>query len=85
MTGEPDYGISFTVVPTTTAVNGLVTYTAIVTSSEPLTATVLFPFSVKALTPTDGSASSGTLDLGSAGVLGRCRLAGATGYHPMGR
>ena len=63
VTGEPDYGISFTVVPTTTAVNALVTYTAIVTSSEPLTATVLFPFSVKALTPTDGSASSGTLDL----------------------
>ena len=63
MTGEPDYGISFTVVPTTTSVNGLVAYTAIVTSSEPLTATVLFPFSVKALTPTDGSASSGTLDL----------------------
>lgn len=63
VTGEPAYGIDFTVTPTTTVVNGLVSYTAVVTATEALTATVLFPFSVKAVAPTTGSASTGTLSL----------------------
>ncbi len=61
--GEPDFAIDFTVTPTSTAVNGLVSYTAVVTASEAMTVTVLFPFSVKAVAPSNGSASSGQLDL----------------------
>jgi len=61
--GEVAYGIAFSVTPTTTAVNGVVAYSAVVTTSEAMTATVLFPFSMKAVAPSNGSASSGLLNL----------------------
>ncbi|MEZ4768955.1 MAG: hypothetical protein R2844_11085 [Caldilineales bacterium] len=63
VTGEILYGIDFTVAPTTTAVNNVVGYVAVITATEPLTAEVLFPFSVKAVNPIAGSATTGTLSL----------------------
>ncbi|MCB9142977.1 MAG: PQQ-binding-like beta-propeller repeat protein [Anaerolineales bacterium] len=63
VTGEIAYGIDFTVAPTTTTVNNVVGYVAVITATEPLTAEVLFPFSVKAVNPVAGSATTGTLSL----------------------
>lgn len=60
---EPDYGISLSVTPTQTAVSGVVNYSAVVTSSYPLTAEVVFPFSTYALNPLSGVATTGALTL----------------------
>ncbi|WP_423223237.1 PQQ-binding-like beta-propeller repeat protein [Candidatus Amarolinea aalborgensis] len=60
---EPNYGISLSVVPTTTVVGGVVAYSALVTTSYPLTAEVAFPFSTYGLNPLSGAASTGAITL----------------------
>jgi hypothetical protein len=62
---EPAFGVDFTVTPAVAAVNSVVAYTAVITAGEAMTATVLFPFSVEAVDPSNGSATTGLLDLQS--------------------
>lgn len=69
VTAEPSYGISLSVVPTATQVNQPVTYTAILTASELLTATALFPFSYQGLQADSGNATAGNLDLAGSQVV----------------
>jgi hypothetical protein len=60
---EPSYGITLSVAPTHTLAGQLITYTAVLTASDLLTGTVVFPFSVQAITPTAGSVTTGALSL----------------------
>jgi hypothetical protein len=60
---EPSYGITLSVAPTHTLAGQLITYTAVLTASDLLTGTVIFPFSMQAISPTAGSATTGTLSL----------------------
>lgn len=68
VTAEPAYGITLSVTPPNGAVEQVITYQAVVTSSAPLSATVLFPFSLQGLSPFSGAADSGLLDLNAAPV-----------------
>jgi hypothetical protein len=60
---EPSYGISLSLTPTTTAVGGVIQAQAAVTTTDGMSATVIFPFSRNVFAPTNGSATSGVLDL----------------------
>jgi len=63
LVGQPAYGISLSVSPTVGHVGDTITFESLITSTETVTVTALFPFSAILLQPLDGSASSGTLTL----------------------
>ncbi len=61
--GEPSFGVTFSVDPMEVKVGETITFTAQITSSDLLTATVLFPFSGLYPDRTAGTVTAGTLVL----------------------
>jgi hypothetical protein len=66
--GEPSFGVTLSADPATVNVGGTITFTAVVTASDLLTATVLFPFSALHPNRSAGSVTTGTLVLTGTGV-----------------
>lgn len=62
--GQPAYGITFSAAPNPATVNQPVTFTAVITSSQRMTATVLFPFSSFNLSLGASTATTGTVSMG---------------------